>query len=332
MNPRRRLIAASLLSAACCLGGGKTLVLDDVEAADTASRWQGPVEQAGEPASHGSHALRIRFGQGRAEVSSMRLAGDWRGYDRLLFDIYSERDRASTATLRIYDHKGGDAGSAARDDFFDARGKVLIVKGWTHVEVKLTPLRAATFLRNLSLDQIVRVAFSFTGGRGAIALDNLRLVQGEEDAATRSRMAPRDTVSIVDNRWISARQVARADEVPEAADVTALRNQAGKEADLLEKTIRTAHTQGIETIYEERHLVTADLGLRLRPLLPWYNDDGNKRALFAYVAESCRTGRRALEDRMQGSSLRAEVDDTQVPEALIPPQPHLKGRPSEGSF
>ena len=35
---------------------------------------------------------------------------DWSGYDRLLFDLYSDREGVSTATVRIYDAAGGDAG------------------------------------------------------------------------------------------------------------------------------------------------------------------------------------------------------------------------------
>ena len=319
-----RSLGVALLSSVCCLGANKTLVLDDFESPNTLSRWQGPAEQTSNPVSHGSHALRIRMNQADPEISSTHLAGDWRGYDRLLFDLYQDETQVSTATLRIADSVGAD--------FFEAGNKVLMVKGWTHVEVKLTPLRASSFLRNLALDKITRVTLSFRRGPGTVTVDNLRLAAGEEGASTRSRMEPRDAVSLIDNRWISARQVARADQVPEASDVTALRQQAEREADLLEKTIRAAHTQGIETIYEERHLVTADLGLRVRPLLAWFNNDVDKRAMFRYVAESCRAGRQAIEDRIQGSTRREEVDDTQMPEPLIPAMPHLKGRPSEGWF
>src|SRR6185295_6408599 len=106
-----------------------------------------------------------------------------------------------------------------------------------------------------------------------VYIDNIRLAAGEEPAETQSRMAPQDTVSLIDNRWVSVRQVARPEDVPESAEVTGLRKQAEHEEGLLRTTIQAAQTQGIDTIYAERHLVTADLGLRVRPLLAWYNND-----------------------------------------------------------
>ena len=102
--------------------------------------------------------------------------------------------------------------------------------------------------------------------------------------------------------------------------------------DLLRETIRAAQLQGLETIYQERHLVTADIGLQIRPRLAWYNNDEKKHEMFSYVAESCRRGRRELEDTIQGIGRLPEADDTQVSEPLIRPLPRLKGRPINGSY
>jgi hypothetical protein len=135
-----------------------------------------------------------------------------------------------------------------------------------------------------------------------VYIDNIRLAAGKEAAETQSRMQPHDTVSIIDNRWVSVRQVARPEDVPESAEVTGLRKQAEREAGLLRTTIQAAQTQGIDTIYAERHLVTAELGLGVRPLLAWYNNDAKKREMYAYVAESCRGGRHELEDLCAASA------------------------------
>ena len=88
---------------------------------------------------------------------------------------------------------------------------------------------------------------------------------------------------------------------PSPPPLQALRKEAQKQSDLLRETIRAAQLQGLETIYQERHLVTADLGLQIRPRLAWYNNDEKKREMFSYVAESCRRGRRELEDKIQGT-------------------------------
>jgi beta-galactosidase GanA len=96
--------------------------------------------------------------------------------------------------------------------------------------------------------------------------------------------------------------------------------------------MRAAEWQGIDTVYFERHLVTAELGLELRPRLPWFNHDAQKRELFGYVAESCRAARHDLEELLRGSVRLPHSDDTQVGEPLVPLYPDLKGSPIEGRF
>ena len=311
---------------------GRVLVLEDFESPQAAARWQGPLEIRSGHASHGANAARVGLEGHRAQISSTRLASDWRGYDRLLFDVYSESEQVSLASIRIYDAVGGTAATALRDEYFNGDEKILLVNGWNHVEVKLTPLTAATFQRDMALDRIRELALFFEPGAAAVLLDNLRLVSGVEPAATKSREAPQDGVSIIDNRWITSRQSARPEDVPESDEVIGLRKDAEQETDLLKKTLDAAHTQGLETIYAERRLVTAELGLRVRPLLSWFNNDARKREMFSWVAQSCRESRHELEDLMRGNTLRAEADDTQESEAAVRPYPRLKGLRAEGSF
>ena len=331
---KRIVCMAALAAAAVAAEPGRVLVLEDFEAAGAAARWEGPVEVSAEHASHGRLGAKVRLERGKAQFSSARLAGNWTGYSRLLFDIYSDRNGVATGTLRIYDAVGGDAGQTARNDYFDAGNKLFLLPGWNHIEIKLTPLKAATYERDMALDRIRRVALSFDAARlpWTVWVDNFRLVAGEEGAATASRTAPQDAVNIVDNRWVTVRQVARPEDVPEAPDVAKLRAEARRETEALRGAIRGAAVQGIETIYFERHLVTAELGLEVRPLLAWFNNDAKKREMFGYVAESCRRARHEIEDLLRGTAPRGEVDDTQVGEPLVRPLPPLKGRPVGGRF
>ena len=105
---------------------------------------------------------------------------------------------------------GGDANQTARNEYFDGGGKIFLIKGWNHVEVRLTPLKAATYLRDMALDRIRRVQLSFSSARSpeTIYIDNLRLVAGSEGPDTASRVEPADGVSLIDNRWVTVRQVA----------------------------------------------------------------------------------------------------------------------------
>lgn len=313
---------------------GRVLVLEDFETAGAASRWEGPVEVSTEHSSHGRHSLKIRMEGGHTQFSSAKLASDWRGHDRLRFDIYSERAGVLTATLRVYDAVGGDMDQARKDDYADAANKILVQKGWTHVEVALDPLKAASYQRDIALDKIRRLLISCDRNSFPLTLwvDNFRVTAGEEGADTASRTEPQDAVSTIDNRWVASRQVARPEDVPESAEVKSLRAEAERETELLRKTIQAAQLQGIDTIYAERHLATAEIGLAVRPLLSWFNNNEKKREMFTFVARSCRDGRHEIEDLLRGTTPRAEVDDTQMEDASIRPYPHLKGRPVQGSF
>lgn len=335
LNIGRWLVLSSLwLWAASQAQVGRTLVLDDFESPDSAKKWEGSVQLTQERSSHGARSAQVRLEAGRSQISATTLPRDWRNYDRLLFDIYSDRESMSMAALRIYDSDGAAAGGPKGADYYEARGKILVQKGWNHVEVKLQPLRDASDERDLSLEHIRRLVISADRARlpWTFYLDNVRLVAGQEGSETASRAQPQEPVTVIENGWFTMRQGVRAEDVPESAAVTALRKEAQKQAGLLRETIRAAQLQGLETINQERHLVTADIGLQIRPRLAWYNNDEKKYEMFSYVAESCRRGRRELEDTMQGIVRLAEADDTQVSEPLIRPLPRLKGRPIRGSY
>ena len=308
---------------------GRVLMLEDFESSNSIARWEGQLDASPDHASHGGHSGRVRLDDSHPEFSSEKLASDWSGYERLLFDIHSGRDGISYSTIRIYDAK-----NAAKNDYFEAANKIFLQKGWNHIEIRLTPLKAASYLRDIDLKNIRRVLLRFDSARmpWTIHVDNFRLVSGEEGPATASRVQPQDTVCLIDNRWVTVRQVARPQDVPESPAVTRLRRDAERESELLQKTIQAAQTQGVETIYAERRLVTADLGLRVRPLLAWYNNDEKKTEMFNYVAVTCRSERHALEDILRGVTALPESDDTQFNAPLIRPYPPLRGRPVKNGF
>jgi beta-galactosidase GanA len=308
------------------------VVLDDFEASSPPGRWLGPIAVDRTKASHGRSSARLNFSSGKAEFSSTSLRKDWSGFDRLLFDVHYPGYDIRTLTVRVYDETGGAASKAAKYDYFEARRKVLLQHGWNHVEIRLTPLQAASYLRNISMDRIVRLSFLADSSPSVLNIDNIRLVKGEEGLETASASAPGDMVSTIENRWVAVRQVARPEDVPESAEVGELRAAAERERTQLERTIQGARVQGIDTIYSERRLVVADLGLQVRPVLPWFNNDRSKAEMFRYVVETCRVERHALEDRLTGAHRLPETDDTQLPEPLAPPLPHLRGLPAKGWF
>ena len=76
-----------------------TRVLDDFESAESLSRWRGQLELSADHAAHGRRSLKATlFPQ---DVLSEQLAKDWRGYDRLLFDINNPASSPILLGVRI---------------------------------------------------------------------------------------------------------------------------------------------------------------------------------------------------------------------------------------
>jgi len=105
---------------------GRTLVLDDFESPDSAKKWEGSVQLSQEYPSHGAHSALVRLESGRSQISAAKLPQDWRNYDRLLFDIYCEAETFSTLALRIYDSIDQNSGGPNGEDYYEARGKILV--------------------------------------------------------------------------------------------------------------------------------------------------------------------------------------------------------------
>ncbi|MGH9846182.1 MAG: beta-galactosidase, partial [Blastocatellia bacterium] len=338
-NERRaRALFTLLLAALVCSSftrpqsANQTTVLDDFESAASLARWRGQVALSSDHAGHGRQSLKaMLFPQ---DIVSDKLPKDWRRHDRLLFDIFNPESSPVMVGVRIYDELADDAAAEVRSESFLADRKLLLIPGMNHVEVGLEGLEVSSASRKLALDRVRRFAISAKGLNHPVTIyiDNLRLVRGVEDYATASTRRPEDGTAALDSRFVTLGQVGPREAIPESESVKQKRQAAREELQRLQQTIEAARTMGFETIYQEIPLITAELGLDLRPLLSWFNDDRTKSEMFDYVAASCRAARVELEELISGAKRLPDVDDTQVSEPLVPPYPRLKGRPVKDGF
>jgi hypothetical protein len=54
--------------------------------------------------------------------------------------------------------------SAARRDYFQADGQILLLGGWNHIEMKLAGLHAASYQRQFALDRMRRFTLAISRG------------------------------------------------------------------------------------------------------------------------------------------------------------------------
>jgi hypothetical protein len=309
-------------------------LLDDFETEASFTRWQGPAKMSTAHASHGRNCLQVQFNSHSAILTTSPQDGNWTGYDRLLFDAYNTEATPIILSFRLYDAVGGDAANTTKFDFYQANQKLFLGSGWTHVEVVLANLNASSELRPMALDRIRRLTLAADGSRQPLTLwfDNFRVVAGSEGTSTASLPAPQDTVTRLEGRWVTILQVGPQDKIPESLTVKTLRHEAQQEHQALRAAIRSSELMGLDTIYSEAELATADLGLFFRPLLPWFNNDREKEKLFGNVTEACREERARLEQLLSGRVRLPERDDTQIPGPLAPPFPRLHGLPIRDGF
>src|SRR5262245_27594636 len=284
-----RTLLALLMTVLACSSfkqpqrGNQTTVLEDFESAASLARWRGQVALSGDHPGHGRQSLKATlFPQ---DAISDSLPKDWRGHDRLLFEIFNPDLAPVLVGVRIFDELADDAAAETRSESFLADRKLLLIPGMNHIEVKLEGLEVSSASRKLALDRVRRFAISARGLNRplTIYLDNLRLVRGVEDMAAASLRKPEDGTAALDSRFVTLGQVGPRAAIPESDAVKQKRQMARAELQGLQQAIEAARTMGVETIYQEIPLITAELGLEVRPLLSWFNNDRMKSEMFDYV-------------------------------------------------
>jgi beta-galactosidase GanA len=310
-------------------------VLDDFESAGSAALWQGTYELSRQVATQGRQSLKVTLLPGIEKgLSSVKLPKDWSGYDWLGMEIVSKEKDPQILSLRIYDEMADDEQANVWSEAFLATRKVFLNPGTNHIRVLVKGMRTSSDTRAMAIDKVRRVILSNdqSGESLTIFVDNLRLVKGDPQQDRSSVSKPEDTVVTIRNRFVEIGQVGPRESIPEAAIVQEKRRKAQEELKSLQDAIQSARTQGLETIYAEIPLVVAELGLGIRPLLPWFNNDESKKELYQYVAQSCKEARFGLEDQITGRNRLPDTDDTQIPEPLVPELPTLKGLQMKDGF
>lgn len=252
----------------------------------------------------------------------------------MLLDIYNPESGDLMLGMGLYDELSDDATANYLDEAFLIHRDMFLIPGMNHVTVELKGLQVTASTRLLAVGKIRKFTITARGIRRPVVIyvDNLRLVWGTESPATASVRRPEDGTVVLGNGFVDLGQVGPRDAIPESASVKLKRKEARQELKGLRETIRAAQMMGLETIYQEIPLVTAELGLDVRPQMSWFNNDNAKGEMFAYVTTSCRASRLELDDLISGARRLPDTDDTQVGRTSVPPYPRLRGLKVKDGF
>jgi hypothetical protein len=136
-------------------------------------RWSGNVILTDRLARHGSKCLEVQLDNGETYSGSgaSRIPHDWRGFDKLVFELHLEGDSELQLTLRIHDR----AHNQRYDDRFNTR--IAAKPGWNHIEIPLDSVISAPHGRDMNMAEVIHLGLFATrlDAPRVIHLDYVRL-------------------------------------------------------------------------------------------------------------------------------------------------------------
>ena len=249
-----------------------------------------------------------------------------RAFEYLKFDIYNPSSRLYYGTIQIFDEQGTDEQAEFQGQSYNGE-KLFLNTGWNHFVFLLKQAMVEEGDRPLALDRIRKLRFSFGVADTSLFIDNIRLVTGEESAKTRSRIDPRDCLTVIDNRDVYPALAGPVDQIRASNEIISLRKQALDATETLRTEIRVAEMQGYQTLYQRIPLITADVGMGIRSKLVWFQNETEEKKILRYIIESCNRTAREITDMLSSgkSNVLSLEPENEVSDAsfYVPPYPPL---------
>ena len=261
LSPLLALAAFLVLSPCVLAAEPKVKLLDDFESG--AINWTGDYRGSivSEYATHGEKAFKVTFPKGvdYPTIVASKVDLDWSGYDTLKMDVYNPQGRPVGFVIRIDDDKSGPTYASRYN------GEILLVNGQTHLEIPFDRIKASDRPIDVAKIKLFEIFMDRPAEDTVLYFDNIRVTAGRRGA-----------------RQDEGRDFAMGDVTPE---IKAARDKAEAARVRLQAIIDAATKRGFGTLEANIALVTAGLGLDVRPELPWYK--GRQGELYEYVARSC---------------------------------------------
>jgi hypothetical protein len=326
-----------LASYACKETSTEVLVLDDFESPSIPAIWKGTISLSREFPAHGKSCLELHdtLGQ-RLWLESEVLPKDWSGYECLKFDIYNPSASLYYGYIEICDDLGTDEQAAFHGQSYNWQ-KVFLNTGWNHFEFLLQNAMVSEGDRPLALDKIRKFRLSFGSIDHSLYIDNIRLVSGMESSKTGSHVDPRDCCIIIDDRYVYPSLAGPTNNIKPSPELVRLRETANEAVEKLEKEVNTAELQGYQTLYQRIPLITADIGLRIRSKLVWFQSQEEETKILEHIIASCTETSHEIEVLLSAQQSNIPVlapeNETTSQVFFVPPYPPLNElKPGDGFY
>jgi len=328
-----------LFLASCTRNDTKTevIVFDDFESPTISAIWKGTVSLSREFPAHGRSCLEINSPDGQSLwLESEELIKDWSNYDYLKFDIYNPSPQLYYGYIEICDELGTDEEAEFHGQSYNWQ-KVFLNTGWNHFKFLMQNAMVSEGDRPLSLDKVRKFRLSFGSIGHSLYIDNIRLVKGEESSKTASSIDPRDCLTVIDDRYVYPALAGPEEKLIPGSELIRLREEAEAAVEKLEKEVKIAELQGYQTLYQRIPLITADIGLRIRSKLVWFQNEEEEIKILNYIIASCSQAINEIEiilsTQKSNVPVLAPENETTSQVFYVPPYPPLSElKPMDGFY
>lgn len=277
----------------------KVLVFDDFEDPSTIRNWNGALSVSDQFPSHGKTGLRLSAqGWQPLLLESEKIPKNWTGFACLKFDIYNPSSGLFFGSIQIFDDMATDKEAEINGQSYRGQGKLFLTKGWNHFEFLLDHVMVEEGNRPLALDKIRKLRITFSPACHPFYIDNIRLTSGKESNQTASAIDPANCRVVIDNRYVYPTLAGPEDKLVISTEIKNLRQEANAAVENLEKTLKVADMQGMQTLYQRIALITADVGLGIRSKLVWFQNEEDEKEILTYVIKSCNEAKKEVEDKL----------------------------------
>lgn len=269
----------------------------------------------------------------RGIAETVGLEADWSGYQSLQFMIYNPWDRVAIGGIELLDQQSLASPDREFGDVVDRGRALMLGEGLTHVIIQIAPIQTQRGDRMLNLQQIAKVVLRMPEpriGEEPISIASLRLSDQRKEVDSHACVQPGDSIIFLKHLDIYC-YTYEPENYVDPVEVVQLKEELERELERLVKVIEIAEINGKQTHYARAAKLTADIALKLRPMLAWhFAPQAKLRNMQGAMVEVIKQ-RTILEHFTSSKKFEDDEDDANVPLSLVKPIPDFKSLTIKGN-
>ena len=206
-------------------------------------------------------------------------------------------------------------------DFIDARRRLLLPPGTTHLIIRIDPMLTTQGNRNFDFSQLQALTLDFKASpEHPVYIRSVRLCAETETIAPPVEPQAGDSIFYMQHQDIACYTYElKTRQIP--AEIVVLEQDLGAEMQTLQRHIRIAQLGGKQTLYAEAALLCGEIALDIRALYPWTNHVAQRQSDLDDALRLIAPHTRDLDLYARGILHEDDEDDSNLPVPKVPAFP-----------